>query len=305
MKNRFADKSIIPKYGFLLRENSVKTVVDLDDATEMAFDFQIQKLNDMVTEFNGTMPPNRISHYILAYIKSGSEKKTIGNYSFEIEPQMALIFPKRVIHSTENWSLDTSGFMLTFNETLFENTPFPISYLQLPRLFKLSVKPYQILNSTQSKNIEALFVELFQYKNCEDDIDKKIFALKLSELILMYQKTFIKDSSLLSDSHLLFDKFIQLLEDNFRINKEVKYYAERLFIHPNHLNKLVLSNSSLSAKDYIQQRVFFEGKYMVTATGLSIKEIAHDLGFNDYNYFCRQFKKIVGKTPSEYRNKEN
>lgn len=37
-------------------------------------------------------------------------------------------------------------------------------------------------------------------------------------------------------------------------------------------------------------------------TGQSVKEISHRLGFQDPYYFSRQFKKIMGKSPSEYRD---
>jgi AraC-like DNA-binding protein len=39
---------------------------------------------------------------------------------------------------------------------------------------------------------------------------------------------------------------------------------------------------------------------LVTETVL-VKDIAYLLGFNDYSYFIRLFKKIVGITPKQYR----
>jgi YesN/AraC family two-component response regulator len=36
-------------------------------------------------------------------------------------------------------------------------------------------------------------------------------------------------------------------------------------------------------------------------TQLSVKEIAHQVGCADPYYFSRLFKKIVGSSPSEYR----
>ena len=91
----------------------------MNDSLKIDFNFQLHSINDLVTEFDGVMPPNRISHYIIAFIQKGSGRKTIGNYSFEIEPNLGMIFPKKVIHSTNKWSLNTAGYMLSFDERLF------------------------------------------------------------------------------------------------------------------------------------------------------------------------------------------
>ena len=106
-------ENIITQYGKVLRKGSIKTIVDLNESLKIDFNFQLHSINDLVTEFEGIMSPNRISHYVMAFIRNGSGKKTIGGHSFDIQPNSGLIFPKNVIHSTNKWGLDTSGYMLT------------------------------------------------------------------------------------------------------------------------------------------------------------------------------------------------
>jgi two-component system response regulator YesN len=36
---------------------------------------------------------------------------------------------------------------------------------------------------------------------------------------------------------------------------------------------------------------------------LNIKEIAYQVGYRDANYFSRVFKKTIGMSPKDYRNK--
>ena len=173
--------------------------------------------------------------------------------------------------------------------------------MQLPKLFRLSLKPYRTFDTSTSKNIESLFRELVLLKDLTDTLSKKIFILKLSELILTYQNVFLDRCGITNEKNSIFDKFVGLLEENYKKSREVKYYADLLAIHPNHLNKIVHSCSDFSAKEYIQSRIFQEAKYLLSATGISIKEIASDLGFTDYNYFCRQFKRVVSQTPMQYK----
>jgi hypothetical protein len=132
----------------------------------------------MVTEFNGVMPPNRMAHYIMALVTHGSGAKIIGSHRFDIEPGMAMIFPKRVIHATNRWSLDTTGYMQSFSEALFEETQLPVAYLQLLQLFRLSMKPYLVLDAVTAGKAEGLFRELFQYEPSEQGRSCQRFHLR-------------------------------------------------------------------------------------------------------------------------------
>ena len=301
MKDKTIDKKLISDYGRVLKKGSSRTIVDFNDYLQINFNFQLHNINDLVREFNGVMPPNRISHYILAFVKKGRGKKIIGNYSFNIHPNMGMVFPKRIIHSTDKWSEDTEGYMLTFNESLFEDTGFPVTYLKLPGLFRLSVKPYRILDDSMARMAHSLFRDMQKIKDHTEPHFRKILILKLSELIFLYQAAFNVTEGNKKESGTVFDKFVELLELNYMKNRSVNFYAGTLAVNPNHLNKIVHANTGFSAKYYIQNRIFQEAKYLLSATGIPVKEIAFSLGFDDYSYFCRQFRQITKHTPRQYR----
>lgn len=65
-----------------------------------------------------------------------------------------------------------------------------------------------------------------------------------------------------------------------------------------HLYKLTFDTSVID--DVIQSRIGY-AKYLLNSTSLSVKEISAKCGYNNESYFMRQFKKIVGATPSKYR----
>jgi AraC-like DNA-binding protein len=52
---------------------------------------------------------------------------------------------------------------------------------------------------------------------------------------------------------------------------------------------------------YFNQLKMQHACMLLTVTQLSVKEIAHQVGCADPYYFSRLFKKIVGSSPSEYR----
>lgn len=93
------------------------------------------------------------------------------------------------------------------------------------------------------------------------------------------------------------------LEDNFATIKSPKLYARMLNISTPYLNECVKNATGHSVSAHIQERVVLEAKRLLYHSGRSIKEIAGELGYEDYSYFTRLFAKVTGTTPLAFRNK--
>lgn len=66
--------------------------------------------------------------------------------------------------------------------------------------------------------------------------------------------------------------------------------------------QLHLIASAFSIIRYVIQRRVEEAQKLLLEGTLSLKKIAETVGFEDYNYFARTFKKATGRTPREYKN---
>jgi AraC family transcriptional regulator, transcriptional activator of pobA len=103
-----------------------------------------------------------------------------------------------------------------------------------------------------------------------------------------------------SSKTILFN-FKELLNTKFKTLKQVGDYAGALNISPDYLNLVVKNGVGKTAKELIQQRILLESKRLGLHTGLSTKEIAYDLGFDDPSHFSRFFKNAEGISFSEFR----
>lgn len=100
----------------------------------------------------------------------------------------------------------------------------------------------------------------------------------------------------------LFHKFIELL--NIHIGKhKLPFYAEKMNISPQYLSRLVEDSSGTAARDWINRAVVLQAKLLLRNSKYTIEQIAEELNFSTVPYFCRLFKREVGTTPTEYRNK--
>ncbi|MCR5395359.1 MAG: helix-turn-helix transcriptional regulator [Bacteroidales bacterium] len=97
------------------------------------------------------------------------------------------------------------------------------------------------------------------------------------------------------------DDFVSLVHDYFREEHGTEFYADRLCITPNYLNKVVRQTLGLSAKSYILDQLLSEACRLLKYTTLTVGEIAAQLHFDTATYFVRIFRKYKGLTPLEFR----
>lgn len=97
------------------------------------------------------------------------------------------------------------------------------------------------------------------------------------------------------------DGFIRAVAAEYMMRHEVEYYADKLCITPNYLNKIVRQTLGTTAKAYIHSRLFGEAERLLSYTTLSVAEIADRLRFDSPSHFVRFFKKQAGATPLQYR----
>jgi len=93
------------------------------------------------------------------------------------------------------------------------------------------------------------------------------------------------------------------LEKQYKSTKNPSEYAAQLNLSPSYLNECVKATTGKSVSSHIQQRVVLEAKRLLYYSGRSVKEIACELGYDDYAYFTRLFNKVVGITPIAFRDK--
>jgi YesN/AraC family two-component response regulator len=82
----------------------------------------------------------------------------------------------------------------------------------------------------------------------------------------------------------------------------LKEAAESIHINPSYLSQLFKQQLNKKFVDYITELRIEESKRLLQNTTLRMSEIAERVGYSDLAYFSNNFKRIVGRSPSEYRN---
>lgn len=100
----------------------------------------------------------------------------------------------------------------------------------------------------------------------------------------------------------LFNRFMMLLERDYKISRDVNYYAAQMNISSKYLTNIVNQVTGHTPKTIIDQYVILQLKMHLKRSTQSIKEMAWEFHFADVSFFCRYFKKHTGLTPQQIRS---
>ena len=296
-------KFILSEIKKTLGRNAGTNVIDLDKEFNHEFDFFINRAEDIFKLLNWKIPPIKWSYYRISFLTQGRGDMITGMYKFKAKKNTLIITPARVITTSKNWSHDTKGFVLMFNLDFFLQNNFPHKFIANKKILQASIKPYIVVNDKQAKELTQICQVI--YHECENTKNHRneLIALKIIELLILSERLFAEEQNF--DINLpakdIIKRFINLVERNFLHERSVGFYAAKLNVHPNHLNSLVKKYAGITAKESIQNRIIAETKYLLHSTTLSVKEISHQLGFEDPNYFAVFFKKSEKVSPINYR----
>lgn len=101
----------------------------------------------------------------------------------------------------------------------------------------------------------------------------------------------------------LFNRFMMLIEHEYKKSRDVNYYAALLNITPKYLTTIVRQMTGQTPKRIIDHYTVLQLRLRLHNSELSIKQIAWEFNFSDVSFFCRFFKRHTGVSPMQMREK--
>ena len=221
-----------------------------------------------------------------------------------MSPGQVTIFDPRKYASPEQ-----SGWLLLFHPDFLWNTTLARKISQYG-FFDYSVNEALFLSEKEEVTLMQIIGNIRQeYHNNLDKFSHEIIITQLESLLKysdrFYQRQFMTRRKA---SHQILDRLNENLAAYFDdVNAirdglpQVSYLAEQLNVSPDYLSGLLKSLTGMTTQQHIHEKLIEKAKQQLSATSLSVSEIAYQLGFEHSQSFSKLFKAKTNLSPLAFR----
>ncbi len=137
--------------------------------------------------------------------------------------------------------------------------------------------------------------------------DQEKLISKISEMnespYMLFEKYFQNYNFALQEDNVT--KLTHYIEENIHRELSISELSEYLQVSDGHLSRSFKKNTGYTVLEYITLVRMKKSIELLQDSNVRIAEVAYKLGFNDPKYFSHQFRKYIGVTPTEFRNRLN
>lgn len=251
--------------------------------------------------------------YKISYKKNFSGKVKYGqsHYDFD-EGGLSFVLPNQVITALEG-EADYGGYTLLVHPDFINTYPLGKSIKNFG-FFSYSVNEALYLSEKEKQVIVGLFKNIeMELDSAIDQISQDVLVSQI-ELLLNYSKRYYNRQFITrkSASNDLLVRFEGLLAEYFDTGKPlanglpaVGDLAASLNVSAHYLSDMLRSLTGQNTQQHIHAKLIEKAKELLSATELSVAEVAYQLGFEHPQSFNRLFKSKTKVSPLNFRQSLN
>lgn len=264
-------------------------------------------MNDDMKKMIPLDEPRRMTFIVVALCTRGMARYTVDTQEQVVTPNKVIIITDRHVLEKCSFSDDLEGVCMMISVKFFYEVVRSVS--EISSLF-LFAKNHPVVSLSQGE--ADLFRQYFYIikrkvadtgNHFRKDVVKTLLLAMVYDLGNIIYQGRQNAGSKNTRADAIFTSFIMLVEDNFKQERRVSWYANQLCITPKYLSESVKLASKRTPTEWIDNYVVLELRIQLRNSAKTIKEIASDLNFPNQSFLGKFFKEHVGMSPSAYRHR--
>lgn len=292
--------------GKPLRILTIEEIIQAADSKH-GKEFNIFNNEELRIEPNISIP-FRLDHFTIILVSSGKVDMRLNLIDYVIPANSLIICSPNTTLEFLSDIRKTSFYAVDFSIQLLTESALNNKYIEAFGVFTRNDMPVYQLLPEEVQNIKAIMQLLYVKNKLPQDhpfiseLLLNLFKVFFFEIAAALNDEIVNQKIQLNSKELLVKRFYGELTANFKVRRDVEFYAEKLHVTPKYLTKCVKELVGKSSSEIIAQMVIVEAKIMLSNLSDPISHIAEELTFSDQFFFSKFFKRVAGVSPSEYRS---
>lgn len=245
--------------------------------------------------------PKKLEHAIIVVATAGHCSAKINIKEYEIEaPMLVTLMPGQIVE-LNNSSINFEGYAIALSKRFIDMVNLPGWQQQYMNIYN---NPIREISPEVQGAMKVFFSILY---HAAEDTENPFRLQVIENLIRVFYYGGLSKFHNLKDiasgqKNSIVERFIELVHQHYREERQIGFYADKLCITPKYLSKLVKENTGRSAGDWIESHVILDARAMLQSSDMTIQQIATSLNFPNQSFFGKYFKRATGLSPKQYRN---
>lgn len=251
--------------------------------------------------------PFRSDSYWVALVTHGSLRIQLNGEEQVINENNILIIPPHVVRQFDDSHSNCNAACVAFTPDFMLDTGLSQRHIDLfEYLFNSRSTRVQLAPEDSERFLTV--ITLLREKNFSQEhhpfaaeVIRHFFNVFQFELAGLYHKYSNQKKAVHDHKEEILWRFLALLSKHVKSERNLLFYANRLYVTPKYLTQTVKKLTGKTAGKYIDDLVIVEAKNLLRDPSLTIAQVADLLYFSDQFFFSKFFKRYTGITPSDYR----
>lgn len=255
--------------------------------------------------------PVRVSGLTLFFIIEGNMDVEVNTTKYNLKPMSILVLSNAsVVKILDICSEKIDAFYLYLSNQFLNDINIDLNVLNFSMLDREPLPLIDNLTENEAKLLSGYMYLLYLNADTNGDtIYSKNVARSLTQA-LIYQMMQIgythsrqfDTSEKNATRRIAYVKdFMSLVQLHHAKERTLSFYADKLFISPKYLSRIIKEATGRSAAEWIDHFVLIDAKNMLRFSSKNVQQVAYTLNFSTQSSFGKFFKHLTGMSPSEYQ----
>lgn len=256
--------------------------------------------------YMGLQSPHKFNFFMMIFHTAGTSKFKVDmkDYTIDNPANVIKIAPGQIV-SVDSISNDFDATCMILSPSFLENLLVYING-SIPLRIGALIDPITHLNS-EERGLFEIFTRTISRILSNKENPFRIQVVQHVIMAIFYSSEQVRNiddnEPPRSNADVLSKEFLVLVKENFRQERQLQFYADKLCITPRYLSRVVKEITNSSAAEWIERYVVLEARALLKSTNMTIQQISDELNFPSQTFFGKYFKRRMGVSPKEYRRK--